>query len=58
MFKYFELDPQWADATLYLQMVAFYEGRLKGCRVHDPAGERVGCCCDHEGCCGAREEVK
>ena len=42
---------QYADATLYLQMMAFYEGRLRGCRVHDPSGERVGCCCEHDGCC-------
>lgn len=45
-----------SNGTLFLQMMAFYEGRLQGCRVHDPSGERVGCCCDHDGCCGAWEE--
>lgn len=40
------------DGTMYLQMIAFQEGRLEGCRVHAPNGERVSCCCEHAGCCG------
>jgi hypothetical protein len=45
------LSYQWADPLLYLQMMAFYEGRMKGCRMWDPSGYRVGCCHEHEGCC-------
>jgi hypothetical protein len=45
---------QWADPLLYLQMMAFYEGRLRGCRVFDPSGYRAGCCCYHDGCCDDR----
>lgn len=40
------------NGLLYLQMKAFYDGRLVGCRVFDPMGNRVGCCCEHEECCG------
>lgn len=48
---FYMLDYQWVDPLLYLQMMAFYEGRLKGCRMWDPSGYRVGCCHEHEGCC-------
>jgi len=48
-----------ADGTLWLQVKAFYEGRTKeGCRTFDPAGNRIGCCCEHSGCCGTTEEEK
>lgn len=44
------------DGTIFLQMVSFYSGRMEGCRVIDPLGYVVGCCCDHSGCCGAWDE--
>lgn len=39
------------NGLLWLQMMAFKPGDLQGCRVFDPAGNRVGCCCEHDGCC-------